>query len=78
MTDATPEQLALARKISADSGFAGWVRSIAESAALAAIIETTERAASYIDKHYVSGDRDTHYEECAVRDLRNQEHLKDD
>lgn len=78
---ATDEQLALARKIAIDLWPGEDVeyrseRRAAQEAALAAIIETTELAAKMIDRHYDSGDRDTHYERMIATDLRSGAHIR--
>lgn len=92
MTDATPEQMDLARKIVAqhyfnirDPDYAGWVLKGAKDGAthiqiaLAAIIETTERAAKLVEEFGES--RSIQLASTSIRAeitkvLRNGEHLK--
>lgn len=89
MTNATPEQLELARKIADQHRGSGWDKY--EECALAAIIETTERAAKLADKRrddflspeYATGQPLSSFSErfaCGEIStaLRNQEHLKND
>lgn len=72
MTDVTPEQLALARRIAAEVQPA-YGSAVAEKAALRAIIETTELAAKLADSHATYGNR---VPERVAGYLRCFDHLK--
>lgn len=76
-TNTPPEVLALAREIAAKydrANLSGTIEDYAFEAAIAAIMEVTERAAKSIENR---GDCDAYpWGSCFADELRNWEHLK--